>query len=159
MGQRRQNLQDALGRLSKKVGVECLSPVYDTAPVGNTEQPRFLNMVCAVNMELLPAELLKWVKGIEAEMGRESGPPNSPRPIDIDILFYGSQVISTPGLIVPHPRLAERVFVLMPLADIAPDLKHPVTGQTVREMLGKLHWTAKDIIRLRRDDVRNIVNR
>jgi 2-amino-4-hydroxy-6-hydroxymethyldihydropteridine diphosphokinase len=134
---RRQNLVLALDFISERIKIEKLSPVYDTAPVGNTNQPRFLNMTARVSTRLPPATLLFMTKGIEAKLGRV--PIDSPRPIDIDILFYGDQVVNTPPqLVIPHPRLAERGFVLYPLADIAPDLVHPVTKKTVKQMLEEI---------------------
>jgi 2-amino-4-hydroxy-6-hydroxymethyldihydropteridine diphosphokinase len=121
--------------------------MYDTEPVGNINQPRFLNMVCQVLTRLTPVELLALAKGIEMKLGRVSRKPNAPRPIDIDILLYGDQVIETPNLVIPHPRLAERAFVLIPLDEIAPELVHPVSGKTVRELMqtatekqGVLRW-------------------
>ena len=134
---RQHNLSLGIDFLSERIKVETISPVYDTAPVGNTNQPRFLNMVIRVSTRLSASTLLFMAKGIEAKLGRV--PIDSPRPIDIDILFYGDQIINQPPqLIVPHPRLHERAFVLIPLADIAPDMVHPVNKKTVKQMLDEV---------------------
>jgi 2-amino-4-hydroxy-6-hydroxymethyldihydropteridine diphosphokinase len=130
---RRRHLDMALDFLSERIKIEQLSPIYDTAPIGNTNQPRFLNMAVRVSTRLPAATLLFMAKGIEAKLGRV--PIDSPRPVDIDILFYGDQVINTPpNLVVPHPRLHERAFVLVPLADIAPDVVHPILKKKVKEL-------------------------
>ncbi|MFC2002584.1 2-amino-4-hydroxy-6-hydroxymethyldihydropteridine diphosphokinase [Chloroflexota bacterium] len=133
MGNRQDNLNWALDLLSQRLRVEKVSSVYDTEPVGNINQPRFLNLVCEAYTRLAPAGLLTLAKTIEVKLGRV-GRSNAPRPIDIDILLHGDQVIETPELVIPHPRLQERAFVLIPLAEIAPDLVHPVSGKTIEEL-------------------------
>jgi GTP cyclohydrolase-4 len=135
MGNRQENLDRALDFLLQRLRIEQVSSVYDTEPVDNTNQPRFLNVVCQVATGLEPMALLTLVKAIESKLGRAPHSSNLPRPIDIDILFYDEQVIETPKLTIPHPRLTERAFVLIPLAEIAPSLVHPVNGKTVKELM------------------------
>jgi len=151
MGNRQDNLDKALEFLSQRLRLDKVSSVYDTEPVGNPNQPHFLNLVCQVYTTLAPAGLLTLAKGIESKLGRVLGKSNSPRPIDIDILFYGDQVIETPELVIPHPRLAERAFVLVPLAEIAPDLRHPVSGKTIKELLRGLTET-QGVFKFNRED-------
>ncbi|MFC1860307.1 2-amino-4-hydroxy-6-hydroxymethyldihydropteridine diphosphokinase [Chloroflexota bacterium] len=135
LGSRQDNLNKASDFLSQRLRVDKISSVYETEPIGNINQPRFLNMVCQAHTKLSPTELLTLAKGIERKLGRIFNQPNGPRPIDIDILFYGEQVIETPELVIPHPRLTERAFVLIPLAEIAPELVHPANSKTVKELL------------------------
>jgi len=147
IGDRWLNLREALSLLSEKLRVTVVSPIYDTAPVGNTKQSRFLNLVCEAYTLMTPEELLMMVKEIEKNIGRTPGPPNSPRPIDIDILFFGDERVNTAGLVIPHPKLTERAFVLVPLADIAPGLIHPVTRNRIKQMLETLEINVGDIVR------------
>jgi len=135
MGSRQDNIDKALDYLAQRLRLGKVSSVYDTEPLGNVEQPRFLNLVCQVYTMLAPTALLALAKGIERKMGRLPGPSSAPRPIDIDILFCGDRVIETPELVIPHPRLTERAFVLIPLAEIAPELVHPASGKTIKELL------------------------
>lgn len=126
LGDRDRNLQAALDTLTGVVRLTAVSSVYDTAPLLVTDQPRFHNAVCAGYTSLAPLELLHHIKAIERTLGRVEGVRFGPRLIDIDLLFYDQQVIETSELTLPHPRLAERAFVLAPLAEIAPDLLHPI---------------------------------
>ncbi len=148
LGERHQNLDKAVEYLSQRLRVTQKSSVYDTEPMGNPEQPRFLNMVCQVKTMLRAEDLLMLVKAIERKLGRLPGKHNSPRPIDIDILFYGDQVIDTPELTIPHPRLTHRAFVLVPLAEIAPTLVHPVAKKTVKELLKELKKGVQGVLKL-----------
>lgn len=135
MGERQENLQRAIDYISQRMRIEKKSSIYDTAPLENADQNRFLNMACQVTTSIPVTMLLSLFKGIENKMGRVPGPPNRPRPIDIDILFYGDDIMDTPELKIPHPRMLERAFVLVPLAEIAPDLVHPVQKHTIKELL------------------------
>lgn len=138
LGDRQQNMSRAIDIMSNSVDIRKVSSFYETEPVGYAHQPRFLNAVCEAATSLSPDELLAVLKDIEVDLGREPTFANGPRPIDIDILFYGDRVIESPTLTIPHPRLEGRAFLLVPLAEIAANLIHPVSGKPVREMLREL---------------------
>jgi 2-amino-4-hydroxy-6-hydroxymethyldihydropteridine diphosphokinase len=139
IGDREANLRDAVRRLEMEdLRVTRRSSLYETAPREMLDQPPFLNAVVEAETGLFPAQLLGRIRKIESEMGRRRVTPKGPRNIDIDILFYGRSLIASPELQVPHPRIAGRAFVLEPLAEIAPDFRHPVSGKTAHEMLAAL---------------------
>src|SRR5580704_550107 len=111
------------------------SSVYETEPRELVDQPWFLNQVVEAETSLFPRQLLTGLKRVEIALGRRHSLPKGPRAIDIDILLYGDAVVSTPDLAIPHPGMGDRRFVLEPLAEIAPHLRHPGTGKSIREML------------------------
>ncbi len=137
-GARWANLKEALWLLGERLDIIDMSSVYDTEPIGVGEQSRFLNLVCRVGTDIEPRELLSLIKDIEVRMGRDLSLRNAPRVIDIDIILYGDLVLDTPDLTIPHEKMAERAFVLIPLAEIAPRVVHPVTGEWVEDMLAKV---------------------
>jgi 2-amino-4-hydroxy-6-hydroxymethyldihydropteridine diphosphokinase len=137
LGDRMANLAEALAALRRLGEVECFSRVYETEPAGFLQQPDFLNAACCLRTELEPPALLADLKRIERDLGRRPSFPNGPRPIDLDLLLYDDRVIDTFELQVPHPRLAERAFVLVPLLYIAPGALHPGLGRTIADL-----WSA-----------------
>jgi 2-amino-4-hydroxy-6-hydroxymethyldihydropteridine diphosphokinase len=139
IGDREANLREAIDRMEAAgVRVTRRSSLYETEPREVLDQPCFLNAALEAATELFPLQLLACIRNIERAMGRRRVTPKGPRNIDIDILYYGRSVIHTPELDTPHPGIAERCFVLEPLAEIAPDFRHPMNGKTAQEMLAAL---------------------
>lgn len=135
MGNRLSNLKAAVLNLTPQMTVKQKSSVYETPPWGFTEQDAFLNQVVKVTTYLEPEPLLRHLKRMETALGRVPNFQNGPRVIDIDILFFDKMIINTPPLVVPHPRLHERAFVLVPLAEIEPDFVHPILQRPINKIL------------------------
>ena len=135
LGDRLSNLKEAIASLSPQMDVKAKSHVYETPPWGYENQSPFYNQVIKVKTYLEPERLLRHLKRLEVALGRKPSFQNGPRSIDIDLLFYDDQIMNTPVITLPHPRLHERGFVLLPLMDIAPELIHPVMQKSVQEMI------------------------
>lgn len=138
LGDRLSNLKKAIASLAPEVNPDKCSPVYETAPWGYSDQPDYLNQVIRAQTGFEPLALLDYLKQVEIQVGRKPTFRYGPRVIDLDLLFFDDLVFEAERLKIPHPRLTERAFVLVPLAQIAPDLRHPVRSKTVRELLAEI---------------------
>jgi len=146
VGRPERAFRDALGALEAEPGVtvRAASGLWASEPWGFADQPEFLNAVVLLDTSLDPPDLLARLQELERLGGREPGPRWGPRPLDLDLLFHGDARMDGPELSLPHPRLAERTFVLEPLAEVAPDWIHPVHGTTCAEMLAALRAAGRD---------------
>jgi 2-amino-4-hydroxy-6-hydroxymethyldihydropteridine diphosphokinase len=150
LGDREGNLREAIARLGELGSVSRVSALYETEPVEVAgQQPWFLNCAAAVETELTPLEFLKRMLAIEQAMGRKRTQPKGPRTIDMDIIFFGDELLDTKKLSVPHPAMQHRRFVLAPLAEIAPETMHPVLHRTARELLNSLPADSGSVRRFR----------
>lgn len=148
LGNREANLELAIRLFKPEFTVRKVSPVYETDPLYRLGQPQFFNAVCCVETTLSPEAALEKCKAIERAMGRKKGDTHDPRIIDVDILFYDDVVLKTADLTIPHPRLHERAYMLVPLSKIAPRFVNPATGKTVMQMLRALGRFSHKIVRI-----------
>lgn len=135
LGDREATLRQAVRLLAERFTVVAVSGLYETAPVGYTDQPAFLNAVVACDTDAAPEQALAWCQAVEAALGRQRTVRWGPRTLDVDLLLWDDRAIDTPALVVPHPRLHQRAFALAPLAELAADAMVPGAGQTVAELL------------------------
>lgn len=155
LGDRAANLARAIDLLGGIGEVAAISDIFETEPVEVSPQPWFLNCAVALSTEKLPRQLMRALLKLERSMGRRrtAGGKKEPRTIDIDMLLFGKSIISTPDLTLPHPAMAQRRFVLLPLAQIAPDALHPVLNRSVRELAEQLPASSGEV-RLFRNSVK-----
>jgi len=156
LGDRMKNLREALKFLSEEADIVAISSVYETEPFGVVNQPAFLNLACQIKSSLSPEELLRLAQGIERKLGRTTNSHNAPRTIDIDIIAYNEIMLNSPELTIPHPGLKERAFVLVPLVEIAPDLRVPPGDKTVARILEELGEETGKVRKVGVIDVSNI---
>jgi len=150
LGDRTGNLRKAVHRLSELGAVTAVSSLYETEPVEvERTQPWFLNCVVAIETGLMPKQFLSRTLSMEQELGRRRSESKGPRTLDIDIVFFGNAIVDSPGLTIPHPAMHHRRFVLEPLVEIAPDVRHPILKRTARELLNDLPVTAGATRRLK----------
>lgn len=147
IGDREGNLRRAIEIISRQMKLIKISSVYETEPMYYESQERFLNCVVAIETDLKPRALLERLQAIELGVGRRLTIRYGPRVIDLDVLFYGNEVVSEPGLEIPHPKIAERPFVLVPLNEIRPELVHPVLRKSASELLGSLRVDSKQVVK------------
>jgi 2-amino-4-hydroxy-6-hydroxymethyldihydropteridine diphosphokinase len=140
MGKKEEHIKTAITYIDNLCKVKIVSPLYLTEPVGFPDQDWFLNCVIEVETDTDPQTLLSSLKSIERKLGRKKTVKNGPRSIDIDILFYGDQVVQTKNLMIPHPLLQERLFVLQPMMDLNPCFVHPVLHKTIQELYKEQPW-------------------
>ena len=145
LGDREANIKKAFDALKERIQIVKTSSLYETKPMYVEDQGLFLNCAAKIETNLAPEELLKFLKRIEQKLGRKTVKRNGPRTIDLDILFYGDQILKENDLQVPHPKIGERPFVLVPLAEIAPNLIHPVNKKTIIAMLSELDYDKSEI--------------
>ena len=138
LGDRAATLRAAIEALRRLGAVTAVSSLYGTAPVGYRDQPDFLNAAVALRTDRTPDALLEAAQAIEREFGRQRSFPNAPRILDIDLIYLDDLILTSPHLTIPHPRAAERAFVLIPLREIAPDLRDPRSGEPITALAGRL---------------------
>lgn len=154
LGDRLENFKKALELLKKNpaVTLQKISSIFETEPIGLKDQPLFLNAVLQIETDLAPKELLNFTQSIENQLGRVCEITGGPRPIDLDIIFYEDLIISEDDLVIPHPLMVERAFVLVPLEELAPDFIHPVLGLTVAQLAAVAK--VRQAVRLFQKDIR-----